>query len=228
MIDELRGRVVRSRSALAVVETMAVLSLVYRWVVRPWHQRWGATPDEVKDMMPGDELVPHPTLCATRGITIDARALDVWPWLVQMGGYTRAGWYSYDRFDNAGRASADRVIPELQDLRVGDVMLTSPTEGFVVRAIDPGRSLVLDLKHGGSRITSVPMLSPLPDGRTRLILRISADLRPRHRLFGLAFDIGDFLFMRRQMLGIRERIERQRAVRARSWSEHAHHARWTA
>jgi hypothetical protein len=140
----------------------------------------------------------------------------VWPWLVQMGGYRRAGWYSYDRFDNAGRPSADRVIPELQDLRVGDVMLTSPTDGFVVRAIDPGRSLVLVIDHRGSRITSVPMLSSLPDERTRLVLRIRAHFRPRHRLFGLAFDIGDFLFMRRQLLGIRQRVERQQRMRARS------------
>ncbi|HSJ45122.1 MAG TPA: hypothetical protein VK923_10625 [Euzebyales bacterium] len=202
---------------------MALVSLVYRRVVRPWHLRWGATQDEVERPMPGDELVPHPTLSATRGITIDASPADVWPWLVQMGGYTRAGWYSYDRFDNAGRASADRIIPELQDLRVGDVMLTSPTEGFVVRSIDPGRALVLDIENRGSRITSVPMLTPLPDGRTRMVFRIRAHFPPRHRLFGLAFDIGDFLFMGKQMLGIRERVERQRATGARSSSESTHH-----
>lgn len=51
------------------------------------------------------------------------------------------------------------------------------------------------------------MLSPLPDGRSRLVVRIRGHFRPTHRLFGLAFDIGDFLFMRRQMLGIRQRAE---------------------
>lgn len=190
-----------------LVGAAALLHLGYSWFMRPWHLQWGASADEVRRPMPGDELVPHPTVCATRGITIDAPSEDVWPWLVQMGAYTRAGWYSYDRFDNAGRPSADRIIPELQTLRVGDVMLTSPETGFVVRAIQSGRSIVLDIDHDGSRITSVPLVSPTLDGRTRLVFRVRAYFRPGHRLFGLAFDLGDFIFMRRQMIGIKRRAE---------------------
>ena len=49
----------------------------------------------------------------------------VWPWRVQMGA-GRAGWYSYDRIDNGGRPSADRIVPELQRLAVGDVMPAVP------------------------------------------------------------------------------------------------------
>lgn len=196
--------------ALSLVGLGAVTHLAYTWVLRPWHLEWGATPEEVRRPMPGDDLVPHPMVCATRGITIDAAPADVWPWLVQMGGYTRAGWYSYDRVDNAGVPSADRIVPELQDLRVGEVMLTSRDLGFVVRAIDPGRSLVLDIDHDGSRITSVPMLSPLPDGRTRLVFRVRAYFRPKHRLFGVAFDVGDFLFLRKLMLGVKTRADHAR------------------
>lgn len=212
-------RTTRSMSiarALSLIGLGAIAHLAYTWVLRPWHLEWGATPDEVRQPMPGDDLVPHPMVCATRGITIDAAPADVWPWLVQMGGYTRAGWYAYDRFDNAGVPSADRIVPELQDLRVGDVMLTSPDRGFVVHAIDPGRSLVLDIDDAGSRITSVPLLSPLPDGRTRLVFRVRAYFRPRNRVFAVAFDVGDFLFLRKLMLGVKTRAEharpRQRAA----------------
>ena len=194
----------------SLISAGALLHLAYSWVLRPWHLEWGATAEEVRRSMPGDELVPHPTLCATRGIIIDAPPTKIWPWLVPMGGYTRAGWYSYDRFDNAGVPSADHIIPELQDLEVGDVMLTSRTEGFTVHAIDPGRSLVLDIDLGASRISSVPMLVPLPDAGTRLVIRVRADFRPEDRLFALAFDLGDFVFMRKQMLGIRNRVEHQR------------------
>ena len=51
-----------------------------------------------------------------------------WPWLVQIG-YKRAGWYSYDFIHRAmgiagspddDRCSANRIIPELQQLEVGD------------------------------------------------------------------------------------------------------------
>jgi len=101
--------------------------------------------------MPGDGLVPHPTICATRALTIDAPPVAVWPWIVQMGGYTRAGWYAYDRFDNGGRPSADSVVPELQQLEVGDILHTSPSEGFVVREIHPLHALVLSLDRNGSR-----------------------------------------------------------------------------
>lgn len=125
-----------------------------------------------------------------------------------MGGYTRGGWYSYDLFDNGGVPSADRVVPELQSLAVGDVLLTSRSDGFTVRELDPGHSLVLVIDRNGTRITSVPMVSPQPGGRTRLVIRVRAYFRPRHRLFGLAFDLGDFLFMRKQLLGIKERVER--------------------
>ena len=197
------------RPILSLVRIGALVHLAYSWVVRPWHLEWGATLDELRSPMPGDALVPHPTLCATRAITIDAPPETVWPWLVQMGGYTRGGWYSYDRFDNGGEPSADRIVPELQSLAVGDIMLTSRSEGFVVREIDPGHALVLVIDQNGSRITSVPMVSPHPGGGTRLVFRLRAYFRFRHRLFGMVFDVGDFLFMRKQMLGIKTRAERQ-------------------
>lgn len=184
-----------------------VISLVYWRLVRPRLLVWGATNVESGQAMPGDDLVPNPTMVATRGITIEAPVEEVWPWLVQMGGYTRAGWYSYDRFDNAGVPSADRIIPELQDLEIGDVMLTTPKAGFVVRSIDPGRSIVLEIEHGGSQITSVPLLSSLPGGRSRLVFRVRARFRPKHWPFAFALDVGDFIFMRKQLLEIKKRAE---------------------
>ena len=194
------------RLCASVGAAALMLTLYIRWL-RPWQLHWGATAAEVGRPMPGDDLVPQPTISATRAVTIDAPAGSVWPWLVQMGGYARAGWYSYDRFDNAGVPSADRIVPELQNLQIGDVMLTSPTEGFVVHAIDHGRSLVLVIDHAGSRITSVPELTPLDGGSTRLVFRVRAHFHPRHWLFAIVFDIGDFLFMRKQMLGIKSRAE---------------------
>ena len=72
--------------------------------------------------MPGDEIAPRPIFNATRAVTIDASPAAIWPWLVQIG-YGRAGWYSaMDWFDNAGVPSADRIVPALQRLEVGDTM----------------------------------------------------------------------------------------------------------
>jgi hypothetical protein len=183
----------------------------YVLVGRRWHLRWGASEIERRAAMPGDGLVAHPSIVATRAVTIDAPPAAVWPWLVQMG-YRRAGWYSYDRFDNDGRV-VRWIIPELQHLEVGDVMLTDSTGGFRVETIEPERALVLMI-HGGPGmgdldISAALTLCPLPDAGTRLVLRLRAEFRGRLvRLWGaLLFDAGDFVMMRRMLLGIRERAE---------------------
>lgn len=75
--------------------------------------------------MPGDDIVKHPTFNATRGVTINVQPENIFPWLVQIG-IKRAGWYSYDWIDNLGRPSAERIIPELQHLEVGDLIPMSP------------------------------------------------------------------------------------------------------
>ena len=115
----------------------------YLVVVRPMRRSWGIDPDEAARTLPGDDFVPAAGITDTRGISIDAAAEAVWPWLPQMG-YDRAGWYSYDRLDNRG-GSATRLMPEFGTLAVGDIVPTWPGGGFRVEAIDPGRSLVLYL-----------------------------------------------------------------------------------
>lgn len=102
---------------------------------------WGIDPVEKERTLPGDDLVPEAQAVDTRGIDIAAPPEQVWPWLVQMG-YGRAGWYSYDELD-MDRPSAERIVPELQDLEVGDVVPTHPGGGFEVKIVEPGRALVL-------------------------------------------------------------------------------------
>ncbi len=198
--------------AAATIAVAAGGGAVYVYVIRPWHLRWQTTPEEALQPMPGDELVPNPSIALTRSVTIETPPAQVWPWLVQMG-YRRAGWYSYDLFDN-DNVHVNRILPEFQDLRVGDVMRTDAQGGFRVEAIDPGRSIVamIHSEEAGlpGDIAICMMLRPLDPGgqRTRLTLR----LRGRFwnlpgRLFGLVFDFGDFVFMRKMLLGIKERAE---------------------
>jgi hypothetical protein len=108
---------------------------------REWWRTWGVAAADVAKPLPGDELVPDAEAVDTRGITIAAKPDEVWPWLVQMG-FRRAGWYSYDTID-MNHPSVERIVPEWQSLAVGDVVPTHPSGGFVVKAMEPGRSLVL-------------------------------------------------------------------------------------
>lgn len=198
--------------AAGIVAIAAAGAALYVYVIRPWHLRWQTTPEEATQPMPGDDLIAHPTITLTRAVTIAAPPAAVWPWLVQMG-YRRAGWYSYDLFDN-DNVHVHRILPEFQDLKVGDIMRTDAEGGFRVEAIDPERSIVAMI-HGqetGSSgdITICLMLRPLaPDGqRTRLALRLHGRFwGASGRLFELIFDFGDFVFMRKMLLGIKQRAE---------------------
>ncbi len=186
---------------------------LYRLVIRPWHLRWGATDEEAQRSMPGDDLVPSPDIAFTRAITINAPPQAVWPWLVQMG-YRRAGWYSYDRFDNDG-VHVHRIVPELQALAVGEVMLTGPVGGFRVEAIDPVHMLVLKIDRASVgqdlEMSCVITLDPIDEQSTRLLLRLRGKFNGLvEKLWGrVLFDAGDFVMMRKMLLGIKERAERQ-------------------
>ena len=179
-------------------------------VVRPWHLRWGAHPEEVAAPMPGDALVPRSHFTATRAVTIGAPPAAVWPWLVQVG-FRRAGFYSYDLLDNLGRPSADHVITELQNPRVGDLaapMADPPTTAtsFVVAEVEEPHVLVWSKPDSSWSW----LLTPLPDGSTRLVTR----LKQRYRLGWslpvtvLLAELGDFAMMRRMLLGLKQRAER--------------------
>jgi hypothetical protein len=113
---------------------------------RAEYQGWGVDPAEAARPLPGDDLVPEAEAVDTRGIDIAAHPSDVWPWLVQMG-YGRGGWYSWDQLD-MNMPSADRIVPELQRLAVGDTVPTHPGGGFEVRILEPEQALVLYADRG--------------------------------------------------------------------------------
>ncbi len=190
-----------------LLRAVSWVSGVYILFIRPWHLRWGATDEEVQRSIPGDDQVPHPMLQATRAVTIRATAAEIWPWLIQMG-YRRAGWYSYDILDNEG-IHVNRIIPELQHLEVGDVMKTDAEGGFTVAAIDPNRSLVLVIRNLYAQISSTIFLDEIDKEQTRLIIRLRANYKPGlwTTLFYLIFEPGDFVMMRKEMLGIKQRVE---------------------
>jgi hypothetical protein len=181
-------------------------------LVRPWQLRWGAADEEVAAAMPGDEIVPRPSFNATRAITIAARPDAVWPWLVQLG-FGRAGWYSYDLFDNAAKPSARRILPEFQHPSLGDwVPMASKineTTAFKITAIEPGESMLWEKPCS----TWAWKLAPLDGGqKTRLVTRLRQyyDWRgsPGNALLSFVlFEWGDFPMTRKLLLGVKARAE---------------------
>ena len=141
-------------------------------------QQVRATAAERSKPLPGDNLIPNPIGAVNHAITIHRAPHDVWPWLAQMGS-SRAGWYSYDFIDNGGRRSAERIVPEFQNVTVGSVFPALPgaKDVFVVVQFEPERSLVLSwrLPDGRYQTTWAFVLEqPQPD-QTRLISSCSAN-----------------------------------------------------
>lgn len=230
------------KGLLLIAGTVAAGVAAYRLAVEPWWRTWGVDSADVDRALPGDDVVPGAGIVDTRSIEIGAPPAEVWPWLVQMG-FGRAGWYSYDAIDMRG-GSSSTLLPEFQSLALDDVVPTFPDGGFVVRGIDPQRSLTLfmdstiaaeqaaavrarrsdagpaNLKVAGSFMAaSQPpefaaswtfVLEPLDGNRTRLIERVRVaygKATAGSRMLGPLFGFGVFLMTRKQMLGIRSRVE---------------------
>jgi hypothetical protein len=219
--------------ALDEVEPGAAVDTVFQRVVAaagrersrgPAFRSWGATVEETTRALPGDDLLSDPWLESTRAITIDAPPEAVWPWLVQIGD-RKAGWYSYDWVERAVGCryvdghSSTRIVPELQELRIGDPVWFAPRVSIPVTALEPNRHLVI----GGSWAF---VLEPLPQGRTRFLVRTRGGWmhewlqgHPALRPIGDVVDhaVGEplhFAMERKMMLGIKERAERRAVGRA--------------
>jgi hypothetical protein len=186
----------------------------YVLAVRPRHMRWGATDAEVKRAMAGDDLVEHPIHVTTRAVTIRAERTDVWPWLVQMG-YRRGGMYSYDFIDRVmgilDRDSTWQIMPEYQRLEAGDVIPMGSGPSWPVATVEPYRSLVLHIQEPGVHVTWSYLLEGLGWRRTRLVLRVRTwlEITPQIVPLLVLMDPGEFLMVRKHLLGVKARAETQ-------------------
>jgi hypothetical protein len=213
---------------------VGVAGFVYALVIRPWQLRRGATDAEVRRSLPGDDLVPDPKCGYTQALTIKASVSEVWPWLVQIG-YKRAGWYSHDFLHRlmgiAGsvddeHGSAKRIIPELQDLKVGDVVEIAPGMGYVVAGIKPEQALILQSRVDTGKWESLSSSDPLPEKylssswvwfleeidekTTRLIVRVRSDCNPgllSTLSVGIPNELGSLVMQPKTLRVLKQRVE---------------------
>jgi hypothetical protein len=205
------------RKAFLAVSVVGAAATAAVFVVYPRFGRerclqWGATDEEAEADLPGDDLLTAPDILSTRAITIDAPAAAIWPWLLQFGP-GRGGAYTYDWIENLmglNMHSADRILPEFQQLKVGDAFPLG-TKGPVVRvaSIDPEGSLVFR-SDDGHWVWSFTLVET--GDRTRLLSRnriASPDAGPIGRAVNTAIMEPGSLVMERKMLhGLKERAER--------------------
>jgi hypothetical protein len=193
-----------SKCGLVVMGTAVVYG---RWL-RPWHMHWGATEDEAHGIVAGDELMPRARTVSTRVVEIAALPSAVWPWLVQMGP-GRGGAYTYDWIERrlgVDIRNVDRVVPELQDLKVDDEIAMP---GYTMRVERLDREQAMVVRSSDQAWLWAFELRPT-NGHTRLISRNSFDTSKLRRQDWLAYPIiepGSWVMERKMLLTIKQHAE---------------------
>lgn len=209
-----------------IISILVVLVVLGYLVVRPHMLHWGATPAEVGLYLAGDELIPDPLLLSTRAISIKVDTDRVWPWLAQMG-QGRGGFYSYDWLENLFGLdihTANRIIPELQALKVGDLIPFWRGAGVRVIKVEPSSLLMLGgtiySGNDDNRISAtaddlggtwVFALQSTNLGETRMLVRTRVAKFPPIWLSTLLcrflIEPAHFVMERGMLYGIRKRAE---------------------
>jgi hypothetical protein len=186
---------------------LAALAALYPLLRRPI-LTWGATTEEARSRLPGDDLLEEADGVSTRAITINAPVAAVWPWVAQMGPSPRGGAYTYDWIENLlglDMHSVDRVLPEFQHPEVGDTIALGPNRMRIER-VDP-RHMLAWRSEDGNWVWAFVLAES--DGTTRLISRNRYRLPTlAARLGMLPMEPGSLIMERRMLRGIKERAER--------------------
>jgi len=200
------------RLSAALVQ-VGIIMAAYIFIARPYQFVWGATTVEINRSMPGDERRGNPAFLATRAITIEDTPENIWPWLIQLG-YGRAGFYGYDIIENLGSErgtySADRILPEYQNFRVGDEIPLSKVAKLYFFEIDPNNYLVWSEDRGDYPGAFTWALYPIDESHTRLVSRIGWNYHwsePNLLVLDFFTEFTDHLAVREILQGVKGRVE---------------------
>lgn len=224
----------------ALITVLELVFVAFLAAARPWYLNWGATDEERRRVLPGDEILANPAAPQTRAITIGAPVERVWPWLAQLG-QDRGGFYSYDLLENlvgCEMPTRDHLRPDRQSWELGDKLWMYPPRkaggiGFAtLRAMVPGRALAFGTRRVGTPAGAVEdgvwsfAVEPVDAGATRLLVRGQGEVA--RGWLGTAFDRSifeplHFVMERRMMIGIKQLAEGTGRPR---WLNHLHVGLW--
>lgn len=196
---------------IVILAGLGLLAVMVMFALLPWMDHYGATDEELSASLTGDELVPSPRIAYTRAVTINAAPEEIYPWIAQLGA-DKGGMYSYTWLESliqCPQTNADRIHEEWQGLEVGDKVLMCPDENmppaYIVAMVEQDHAIVLGHKEGDAWVEVWQFnLVPQDDGTTRLVIRSRSAAQG---WFWDAIRPGEFVMMRRMMLGIKERAE---------------------
>ncbi len=168
---------------------------------------WGTKPEERQIAFPCDSFIPQPDASLYRGVTINASPEVIFRWLCQM----RVAPYSYDWIDNFGRHSPDKLTPGLDQLALGQDVMTI----FELVAFARNQHLTIRMKPNtrGYRvfgdIAGSYLIVPKGADECRLLVKLIVRyIRGGPVLLMRNFlPWGDLIMMRRQLLNFKKLAE---------------------
>jgi hypothetical protein len=172
-----------------------------RW---PDARTWGTTAEERALPFACDGYLADADETLFRAVTVAAPAAILFRWLCQL----RVAPYSYDWIDNFGRRSPRQLTPGLDDLQIGQRVMT------IFELVDFEVPRHLTLRTAPSRLfgryaVTYAVLSST-ERRCRLVVKLLVAL-PRHALaFALrrVAPLADWFMMRKQLLTLKRLAER--------------------
>jgi hypothetical protein len=166
---------------------------------------WGSTAAERALPFPCDRFLGDPDASLYRAIDVDAPPSVVFRWLCQL----RVAPYSYDWIDNFGRRSPQRLTPGLEQLAVGQSVMSL----FTLVDFERDRHVTAitrpALKPIFGEIAASYVVAPRAAGASRLLVKLLV----RHPSGPIGWTIrvllpwGDLVMMRRQLLNLKRLAE---------------------
>ncbi len=196
---------------IAVLVGILAITVIAVILLTPWMDRWGAVDDEITATLSGDELLTEPAQVVNRAITIRATPEQIYPWILQLGA-DKGGMYSYSWFEgllNCPQVNADRIHPDWQGLKVGDLVKMCPGKfgpvPYTVALLEPSSAVVMGHQENGAWVDLWQfVIQRLPDGTSRLLLRTRTNMTGG---FWSIIHPGVFIMERGMLRGIRDRAE---------------------
>jgi len=166
---------------------------------------WGSTARERALEFPCDRCVTHPNSVLYRAVTVNAPPAVLFRWLCQL----RAAPYSYDLLDNLGRRSPRHLTPGLDDLQIGQRIVTV----FRLAAFERDRHVTAVLRGTSPLFDELAMtylIVPEDERSSRLVVKVAIRYprNPIGLLTRAVLPAGDLVMMRKQLLTLRALAER--------------------
>ena len=171
---------------------------------------WGSTPAERAVSLPCDRHLASFDDALFRAVDVSASPSIVFRWLCQL----RVAPYSYDWIDNWGRESPRTLTPGLDQLTLGQRVMTI----FELVDFERGCHLTLVLRRGRWLFVDIAgtyLVSPRAPTGSRIVVKLL--VRYPHRawlgwLRRVCLPWGDLVMMRKQLLTLKALAEADHAA----------------